>query len=40
VAQDPAGDAAAAVNAVPAGVEVTIERGDGKTFRRVLLVGA
>jgi general secretion pathway protein J len=40
VAQDPAGGTAAAANAVPPGVEVTIERGDGKTFRRVLLVGA
>jgi general secretion pathway protein J len=40
VAQDPAGGAAAAANAVTPGLEVTIERGDGKTFRRVLLVGA
>jgi general secretion pathway protein J len=40
VAQDPAGGAPAAANAVVPGVEVTIERGDGKTFRRVLLVGA
>jgi general secretion pathway protein J len=38
--QDPTGGAAAAANAVVPGVEVTIERGDGKTFRRVLLVGA
>ncbi len=38
--QDPAGGAAATANAVVPGVEVTIERGDGTTFRRVLLVGA
>jgi general secretion pathway protein J len=40
VVQDPAGGTATAANAVIPGVEVTIERGDGKTFRRVLLVGA
>jgi general secretion pathway protein J len=39
-AQDPAGGTAAAANAVTPGLEVTIERTDGKTFRRVLLVGA
>ena len=39
-AAGPGGGAAAAVNAVPAGVEVTIERDNGQTFRRVLLVGA
>ena len=40
VTQDPAGGTATAASAVTPGVEVTIERGDGKTFRRVLLVGA
>jgi general secretion pathway protein J len=40
VVQDPAGGTATAASAVTPGVEVTIERGDGKTFRRVLLVGA
>jgi general secretion pathway protein J len=40
VVQDPAGGTATAASAVIPGVEVTIERGDGKTFRRVLLVGA
>lgn len=40
VVQDSAGGTATAASAVIPGVEVTIERGDGKTFRRVLLVGA
>lgn len=32
--------AAAVATSTPAGLEVTIERTDGKTFRRVMLVGA
>lgn len=39
VPQDTSGGAAAAQGLVP-GIEVTIERDNGRTFRRVLLVGA
>jgi general secretion pathway protein J len=40
VPQDTGGGAPAAATAVAPGLEVTIERTDGKTFRRVMLVGA
>jgi hypothetical protein len=39
VPQDTSGGAAAAQGLAP-GIEVTIERDNGRTFRRVLLVGA